>query len=106
MSTSSIVEGKAYSAKGWSIFQNRATPLAAGGGARSEGVGGVVLKNTPHRIHAVAAPEADIRMRIFGVYAFHQIRTVKVTGSFSGYDVVSHQKSVSMSSDFNLSVSS
>ena len=25
-------------------FQNRATPLAAGGGARSEGVGGVVLK--------------------------------------------------------------
>ena len=109
-------------------FQNRATPLAAGVGsdyanspvdfcseqpaaagvvgARSEGVGGVVLKNTPHRIHAVAAPKADIRMRIFGVYAFHQIGTVKVTGSFSGYDVVSHQKSVSMSSDFNLSVSS
>ena len=27
-------------------FQNRATPLAAGGGARSEGVGGVVLKTT------------------------------------------------------------
>ncbi len=27
-------------------FQNRATPLAAGGGARSEGVGGVVLKST------------------------------------------------------------
>ncbi len=27
------------------VFQNRATPLAAGGGARSEGVGGVVLEN-------------------------------------------------------------
>ena len=32
----------------WSGFQNRATPLAAGGGTRSEGVGGVVLETTPH----------------------------------------------------------
>ena len=30
-------------------FQNRATPLAAGGGARSEGVGGVVLHTTTFR---------------------------------------------------------
>ena len=31
----------------WSRFQNRATPLAAGGGAQPEGMGGVVLKPAP-----------------------------------------------------------
>ena len=31
-------------------FQNRATPLAAGGGAHDEGVGGVVLKTTANAI--------------------------------------------------------
>ena len=31
----------------WRGFQNRATPLAAGGGARSKGVGGVVLETSP-----------------------------------------------------------
>ena len=51
--------------------QNRATPLAAGGGARSEGVGGVVLHTTPSdassRINvtdnsALGLPRAEIRM--------------------------------------------
>ena len=52
-------------------MQNRATPLAAGGGARSEGVGGVVLHTTPSdassRINvtdnsALGLPRAVIRM--------------------------------------------
>ena len=52
-------------------MQNRATPLAAGGGARSEGVGGVVLHTTPSdassRINvtdnsALGLPRAEIRM--------------------------------------------
>ena len=52
-------------------IQNRATPLAAGGGARSEGVGGVVLHTTPSdassRINvtdnsALGLPRAEIRM--------------------------------------------
>ena len=52
-------------------MQNRATPLAAGGGARSEGVGGVVLHTTPSdassRINvtdnsALGLPRAVVRM--------------------------------------------
>ena len=52
-------------------MKNRATPLAAGGGARSEGVGGVVLHTTPSdassRINvtdnsALGLPRAEIRM--------------------------------------------
>ena len=52
-------------------LKNRATPLAAGGGARSEGVGGVVLHTTPSdassRINvtdnsALGLPRAEIRM--------------------------------------------
>ena len=31
----------------WNTFQDRATPLAAEGGARSEGVGGIVLESIP-----------------------------------------------------------
>ena len=31
----------------WNTFQDRATPLAAKGGARSEGVGGIVLESIP-----------------------------------------------------------
>ena len=59
-------------------FQNRATPLAAGGGTRSAGVGGVVLKNLPDREHAVAAPEADGCLRVFCIYAFHKVGAVEV----------------------------
>ena len=52
-------------------LQNRATPLAAGGGARDEVVGGVVLQTTAHnassRINvtdnsALGLPRADVRM--------------------------------------------
>ena len=50
---------------GCSGFQNRATPLAAGGGAHE--VGGVVLETTPHRFHKVTTPETDFRLRVFGV---------------------------------------
>ena len=32
----------------WAGAQNHATPLAAGGGAHSTGVGGVVLSTSPH----------------------------------------------------------
>ena len=82
-------------------FQNRATPLAAGVvsgkqtaqwafAASSHEVGGVVLKNTPHRIHAVTAPEADVCMRVFCVYSFHQVGAVEVSGGFAGNDVVFH----------------
>ena len=39
-------------------FQNRATPLAAGGGAHDEGVGGVVLKTTAN---ALVTSEIPVR---------------------------------------------
>jgi hypothetical protein len=56
----------------WEGCQNRATPLAAGG--RSDGVAeGVVLTSLPHRQHQVAAPEADVGLGVFCVYAFHQV---------------------------------
>ena len=65
------------------VLRDRATPLAAGGGAHE--VGGVV--STPHApaegqmyfVHQVASPEADLRLRIFSIYALHQVRTVEVS---------------------------
>ena len=65
----------------WGMEKNRATPLAAGGGAHE--VGGVVLKTIPYRFHQVAAPKADVSLRVFGIYALHQIGTVEVSGSFA-----------------------
>ena len=75
---------------GSSGIQNRATPLAAGGGARDEVVGGVVLKSMPDRCHQVTAPEADVRLGVFCVETFHQVGAVKVSAGFSCYDVVLH----------------
>ena len=55
----------------WAAAQNRATPLAAGGGAHDEGVGGVVshttLSDASSRINvtdnsALGLPRADIRI--------------------------------------------
>ena len=66
-------------------MKNRATPLAAGGGAQPEGMGGVVFH--PHAIglaflpyigHQITSPETDFRLRVLRVYPFHQIRTVQV----------------------------
>ena len=89
-------------------FQNRATPLAAGGGTQTAGVGGVVLKTIPDRKHQITAPEADFRLGIFCIYAFHQIGSVKVAGRFSCYDIVSHaigddQKFSAISEDLRVS---
>ena len=58
---------------GSSGIQNRATPLATGGGARDVVVGGVVLEHSPHPLHQIPAPEADVRLRVLGIDAFHQI---------------------------------
>ena len=57
-------------------FQNRATPLAAGGGNSSEGVGGVVLQTTPHCFHQVATPETDLRLWVFCINSFHEVGSV------------------------------
>ena len=70
-------------------LKNRATPLAAGGGARSSAVGGVVCETAsadgrrtfgrlPDFGHQVASPEADFRLRVFCVNAFHQVRAVEI----------------------------
>ena len=83
-------------------MHDRATPLAAGVAsdkqrvqwtfaASSHEVGGVVLKPSPHSGHQVTAPEADVRLRIFRVYPFHQVGAVEVSGSFTGYDVIFHK---------------
>ena len=52
-------------------LQNRATPLAAGGGTHE--VGGVVLESIPNRCHSIASPEADFRLRVFCIYSFHEV---------------------------------
>ena len=54
-------------------FTDRATPLAAGGGTRDVVVGGVVLEHSPHPLHQIPAPEADVRPRVLGIYALHQV---------------------------------
>ena len=54
-------------------FQNRATPLAAGGGTQTAGVGGVVLKTIPDRRHQVAAPEAYVCLWVFSIDSLHQV---------------------------------
>ena len=59
-------------------FTDRATPLAAGGGARSSAVGGVVLQTIPDLSHQVASPEADFSLKVFCVNAFHQVRAVEI----------------------------
>ena len=70
-------------------FTDRATPLAAGGGARSSAVGGVVCETAsasgrrtfgrlPYFGHQVASPEADFSLRLFCVNAFHQVRAVEI----------------------------
>jgi hypothetical protein len=41
--------------------------------SRDEVVGGVVLKTIPYRFHQIAAPKADVGLRIFGIDALHQI---------------------------------
>jgi hypothetical protein len=51
---------------------------------RDNVVGGVVLGGTAVTgiidiQHKVTAPETDLRMRVLRIYAFHQIRTMKVS---------------------------
>ena len=38
----------------WASFENRATPLAEGGGAHSNGMGGVVFETSSHTTHAAS----------------------------------------------------
>jgi hypothetical protein len=55
----------------WSIFQDNPSPCGQGGST--------VLETSPLPLHAVSAPETDIRLRVLCINAFHQVRTVKVT---------------------------
>ena len=55
----------------WNSFQNNPShyvgPSPCGQG------GSTVLTSLPHRQHQVAAPEADVGLGVFCVYAFHQV---------------------------------
>ena len=44
-----------------------------------------------HCGHLFTAPETELRLRVFGRKAFHQIGGVKVAGSLTGNEIVLHR---------------
>ena len=57
----------------WDSFQNNPSHTCGLGPSPCGQGGSTVLKPAPDLVHAVAAPEADFRLGIFGVYAFHKV---------------------------------
>ena len=53
-------------------------------------VANVTYRSATYLSHGVAAPEAELRLRVAFEKCFHQIGSMKVARGFAGYDIVLH----------------